>query len=154
MTRQIPLRRGGFALVDDEDFERLSKMKWHVLNGCYAAHGHGILMHRLIMDVRDNQQIDHINGNGLDNRRCNLRLATKPQNMMNRGAQKRNKSGYKGVYRRVVSNGVKWIANIKFDGKSHNLGSFDTKEQAAQVYNEAAQKHFGQFAWLNKITSS
>lgn len=157
MTKKIPLTQGKFALVDDEDYEWLSRWKWCAAKGgstFYATRSPGkrnttITMHRLIMGVSIKQLIDHINGNGLDNRRRNLRPATKAQNMMNRGPQRGNKSGYKGVHLDVASG--KWIAIIKYDGRNKALGRFNTKEQAAQAYNEAAAENFGPFAWLNPI---
>ena len=160
MTKQIPLTQGKFAIVDDEDYERITRWKWCAGKGgdtfyatrCPGKRNTTIAMHRLIIGASGRQQIDHVNGNGLDNRRCNLRLATKSQNMMNRGPQKGNKSGYKGVHFDLASG--KWMAIIKFDGRNRNLGRFNTKEQAAQAYNKAAQEHFGTFAWLNKIKST
>lgn len=93
--------------------------------------------------------VDHINRNGLDNYRCNLRPATRLQNRMNCGLSKRNKSGFKGVSWHKSCN--KWVAKIEINDKSIYLGLFDDKIEAAKAYNAAAKKHFGEFAWLNPI---
>jgi hypothetical protein len=94
-------------------------------------------------------KVDHINGDGLDNQRCNLRLATHSENLRNRGYTKKNTSRYKGVtwYKPYK----KWRAQIKTDHKMKNLGYFDIPEEAAEAYNEAAKKYHGSFAWLNKL---
>ena len=86
--------------------------------------------------------IDHINGNNLDNRFSNLRLATHGQNLMNRGPQKNNKLGIKGVYQR----GNKYRSHICKKGKRQALGSFDTPEEASAAYKRAAKEQFGEFA--------
>lgn len=93
--------------------------------------------------------IDHINGNGLDNRRKNLRLVTKSQNMMNRGIQKNNTSGFMGVSFHKATG--RWRAYIKKDKKQFYLGLFDNKKDAAIAYNEATKFYHGEYAYLNKI---
>jgi len=95
--------------------------------------------------------IDHINGNKIDNRLINLRECTKQQNHFNIGLTSVNKSGYKGVGWRPNKN--KWRARIMINQKEKSLGHFDCKHEAAEAYNKAAKKLFGEFAWLNPIPS-
>lgn len=113
-------------------------------------------LHRVLMGVAedDPRHVDHINGNGLDNRRANLRMARSTQNVVNSGPRRRGlrtsvrPSGYKGVSFDKVSN--RWKAQIMVDGKNHNLGRFVSPEEAARVYNAAAQEAWGEFAFLNE----
>ena len=159
MSKQIPLTQGKFATVDDEDYDRLMKYKWcarirddgaawyacrkEIVDGKH----HQQQMHRFILDAPNGMLCDHVNGNGLDNRRVNLRLATPKQNTMNRGAN-RNHIGFKGVTH--IKPG-KFQAQIKVDGKFIYLGLFDNARSAAIAYNIAAEKYHGEFARLNVI---
>jgi hypothetical protein len=149
--REIPLTHGEVALVDDEDFEWLSKFSWRVVddprnNTLYAA-ASPITMHRIILgsDGAEASLVDHENGNGLDNRRENLRMATASQNQGNRRLNRNSTSGYKGVSRR---NG-RWTARIKMKGRSTYLGTWDTPEEAAEAYDSKAREYFGEFAHVN-----
>lgn len=155
----IPLRyRGGFeyALVSVEDYELVSQWAWGAVlstksNRLYA---HRIqlrdgkrtvmLMHRLVLGLEtgDRRTGDHENGNSLDNRRSNLRVATYSQNNANKPS--RNPSGYKGVT--LDKGSGKWKAQIKLRSGAKSLGRFDTPEEAAAAYRVAAIKHFGEFA--------
>jgi len=161
--KQIPLTQGKFALVDDEDFEYLNQWKWHTsTNGLtmYAT-GHEpkangvqktIIMHRLIMGLKhgDGLVIDHINHDGLDNRRSNLRICTQKENMRNRTSLTNSSSKHLGVT--FYKDRVKaWRALIRVDGELNHIGYFQTEEQAAMAYNERAQKAYGEFASLNTI---
>jgi len=154
--KQIPLTRGLVAIVDDEDYARLSHFKWYALYGrgaCYAAHTVSqkpykvIPMHRLILYAPSRMEVDHANGDTLDNRRCNLRLASRAQNARNSKIHRTNKSGYKGVDFRKRER--RWRAQIMFQGKTYHLGYFDTAELAAQAYDAAARMAFGKFARTN-----
>lgn len=150
-----------YALVDDKDFNYLSKFRWNYCKNnksdvSYATRAISkrkgyktILMHRIIMKLKKGFFVDHINMNGLDNRRSNLRLATRADNMRNRDKTKANTSGYKGVVWDKWTN--KWMAQINYLHKHLNLGRFSSKEKAAQVYNEAIKKYHGKFARLNTI---
>ena len=109
--------------------------------------GKTIYLHRVIMNPPDGMVVDHINGDGLDNRRQNLRICTQRDNVKNR-KQNRNKALYKGVSMR--SNGL-YRARITNYGVSFSLGDFDTAEKAAEAYNKAALIKFGAFALLNKV---
>lgn len=150
----IELTRGHFAIVDAADYEWLSQFKWYTFqtrHDSYAARTvrqdgpRTILMHRAIMDAPQGMDVDHINGNGLDNRRANLRLATRSDNLRNRAADKDSAVPYKGVGRKRN----RFIARIKANGKRISLGSYRTAEEAARAYDAAALKHHGEFAHLN-----
>lgn len=155
--RQIPLTRGKFALVDDDMFDFLSQFKWLAIGGrptWYAGRGistgiaykgRTIYMHRLIIDAPEDMQVDHIDGNGLNNTRSNLRLATPAENRRNLTREPISASGYKGVYRVYR----KWRAMIQVNRKSWHLGYFDSAEEAARAYDAAAIIHHGEFASLN-----
>jgi len=152
--KEITLTRGKIALVDDDDFEWLSKFRWRAYRnqcGCwYARRGESsIFMHREILGEPLGVEVDHRDGDGLNNQRYNLRLATHSQNLCNRGKQRNNTSGYKGVswFKRVG----KWHARIQINGRDKHLGYFDILEEAARAYNVAALEHFGEFAKLNEI---
>jgi hypothetical protein len=158
---EIPLTKGFHpvvAIVDDEDAELVSGYNWCPCGraGYPAAYVKGekpIYLHKLITGTLlsgHGIQVDHINMNVLDNRRCNLRVCTNSQNQMHRGKTKRNKSGYKGVYR---LNG-KWAAMVGLNYKRVYLGTFDTPEEAAQAYNVKARELFGEYALLNDIPNT
>lgn len=161
MTKKIPLTKGKTALVDDEDYAELSKYSWHAIRNrhtWYARRGewrdgnqHIIRMHRQILDAPPNKDVDHINRNGLDNRKENLRFCTNAQNQANKRPQTGASSKFKGVSLRKQTG--KWQAYIKKNGDQHYLGVFDDEEGAARAYNEAAEKMFGEFARLNEIES-
>lgn len=156
--KEIPLTQGMVALVDDEDYEDASRFSWFALaNGrvTYAArHGEGrqtVYMHNSVLGSRAGFQVDHANGNGLDNRRMNLRWATKVEQGRNRQCYRNNVAGLKGVQRVQQSN--RWRARITFDGRTHNLGCFDVPEDAARAYDSKAREVFGDFARVNYPTS-
>lgn len=158
-VKEIPLSQGKVALVDAEDFERLSQYKWHYSKRGYAARGHYwkeegkrkhtcITMHREIMGNPLGLDVDHKDGNKLDNQKANLRVCSKKENGKNIGGWSKNKSSrYKGV--RWRKDTEKWSAQIMVERKSICLGSFDKEEDAALEYNFAAHQHFGKFARLN-----
>lgn len=153
--KKIPLTQGKFALVDDEDYDFLMQWKWHIVAKGYASRternsvNRAIRMHRAILDAREGQEVDHINGNRLDNRRANLRIATSSQNAMNRKKIEGAGSKYKGVCPARAAG--KFIAQIKVNGKTIHLGTFASEKAAAKTYNIAAKKNFGEFARLNKV---
>ncbi len=151
------------AIVDDEEYESISKYSWSLDRWGYAKNTKVILkktsetkrkaislyMHRIIMGAEKGEIVDHLNGNTLDNRKSNLRFCTASQSQWNKGARRDNKSGYKGVYfnkRERV-----WNARIGYLGKGIDLGRFKLPEDAAKAYNEAAKKYHGEFAFLNKV---
>lgn len=150
--KTIELTRGKVAFVDDCDYPSLMENRWTTLqarNRFYAisAGRKGReLMHRRITGARSGQEVDHINGDGLDNRRSNLRLCTRAQNSWN---SKSKLSDMKGVHRTKGSK--PWVALIRVNGKRHYLGNFLTKIEGARAYNDAAKKYYGDFAYLNQI---
>ena len=145
--REIPVTQGRVALVDSEDYPLVAGRKWSCSSGAAMRYECGVptYMARLIMDAPDGIEIDHINGDRLDNRRCNLRLCTHRQNLRNRKRQDNGSSRYKGVHKSAG----KWRAMIGYDGKLYHLGYFADEEEAARAYNAAATEHFGEFARLN-----
>lgn len=152
--RTIPLTRGVEAMVDAADYGRLSAIKWHA-HECrgtfYAANGGGkqgrVFMHRLVCDAPKGLQVDHINGNSLDNRRANLRPCVDQQNRWNRGARANSASGIKGVM--LCRRTGRWAAAITANGKRHYLGSYADQADAARAYDAAALHLHGAFARLN-----
>lgn len=146
---RIKLTQGKYAIVDDEDFKWLNQWRWYY-DGRYARMNYKnkkIHMHRLIMNTPKGMDTDHINGNGLDNRRCNLRICTSSQNHINTKKRKNNTSGYKGVFSCQLSKN--WRAQIRYNHKSIHIGNFINKIQAAKAYNQKAKELFGEFARLN-----
>lgn len=151
MDRHIVLVSGEKCLVDEEDFERLSQYRWRITDGyarSYINRKH-VMMHRLLIDVPKGKEVDHINGNRLDNRKSNLRLVSRSQNSANKPAPGHNTSGYKGVsYRKDTG---KYVAYINCMGKRERLGNFNNPEDAAKAYNEAAVRLYGEYAKLNVL---
>lgn len=152
MSKEIQLSRGLVAVVDDEDFVRLSQWRWHAQSGpkdntFYARRRNGKLMHREVTAAKPGQLVDHRNRNGLDNRKENLRQCTRSQNAVNQKIHRNNKSGFKGVHWHKAKQVFQ--AGIKFNGSLIRLGSFDTAEQAAKAYDQAAIRYYGQFARTN-----
>ncbi|MHC4693236.1 MAG: hypothetical protein ACYS67_10890, partial [Planctomycetota bacterium] len=157
--RRIPLTRGKYAIVDPDDYYHLSKHRWHAVRGketFYAARWlvnkagrKCIQMHRAILKVPDGTWIDHINQDGLDNRKINIRPATRAQNMRNRSKYKSRSfsSKYKGVTR--IRGKKLWKAHITVNRRTILLGSFQDEIAAAKAYDKAAKKYHGQFASLN-----
>lgn len=150
--KEIPLSRGRVAIVDDEDFEHLSQWKWFCTASGYAVRNsksnegtkRTIFMHRVIMGDPTGFLVDHKSMDTLDNRRINLRVATKAQNMSNRGPQANNKSGFKGVFWNKQK--AKWNAKICVNKKHVHLGFFKSSHDAHQAYFEGAKRMHGEFS--------
>ena len=143
-----------YSLIDAADYGMISQFRWELTKHethRYArgidANGHYTMMHRLLMDAKKGQLVDHINGKCTDNRRSNLRFATLSQNAMNKKTSKQNTSGHKGVHWNKAQS--KWIARIKVKGVSMYLGQYDDVLQAAEAYSKAAKEHHGEFARLS-----
>ena len=157
-ARWIPLTQGKFALVDKEDYPTIILNNWCAQKrnsgfGYYAVRSIHlnnpkervrIPMHRQILNAPDGWEVDHINGDGLDNRKCNLRLCTRSQNGANRHKVRGN---FKGVC--WYSRCNKWGASICHDRKRYHLGYFDKELEAAKAYDDKAIELFGEFARLN-----
>jgi hypothetical protein len=164
--KQIPLTQGQIALVDDDDYEWLCKWHWcarwsDCTQSYYALSNdringkrRTIYMHREILDLSpgDGWQADHRNGNTLDNRRANLRVASHKENGRNRRNQRNNTSGFKGVMWHKSTE--RWRAQIYVDKQRIHIGTYLSPLDAARAYNEAALKYHGPFARLNDLTVS
>jgi len=158
MSKLIPLSgkigAGKFAVVDDDQYEELSKWRWHIVGGGYAARKvvtdgkHiRIRMHHLVLPPKPGFFSDHINNIRLDNRRRNLRHATPSENTYNTVIRSDNTSGYKGVTH--FAGRDEWVAQISYKGKQSAIGYFKTKEEAAIAYNLKALEVHGEFANIN-----
>lgn len=154
--KEIRLTKGFVAIVDDEDFEFLSQWKWHanasaarrtyaMRNSAPDADGKRahIMMHRVVCAVAPGEEVDHINGNGLDNRRANLRPVTRGQSMWNRAPNASGSSRHKGVYWHKQHR--KWVAAIQVNKKRVHIGLFTSEDAAARAYAERAAAEFGEF---------
>ena len=157
----IVLSNGKTAFIDDEDITKVEGLTWYEGSVGYAYHSiymgrkdgkelpsKKVALHRVIMDAKPGEVVDHISGDKLDNRKQNLRLCTISENGMNRGAASHNRTGYKGVCSHP--NG-RWSAKIVKRGKRLWLGYFPSALEAASAYNEAATKIHGEFAKLNPL---
>lgn len=150
----ITLTQGYQAVVDASDAHLIERFSWHAAPGTRTVYARsfvwrngrkkGIRLHRVIMNAPDDMEVDHINGDGLDNRRCNLRLAKHAENMRNRRMPASNTSGFKGVSWHTRSR--KWKAQICIGGRPTSLGLFTTPEAAHAAYVEAAVAFYGEFA--------
>ncbi len=144
--KEIQLTQGKVALVDDADYEYLSQFKWHCKKNNYVARDSlrkSIYMHREIMKPTADMVVDHIDGNGLNNQRSNLRICNKSQNGMNR--QSNAGRQFKGVY----PVGKKFVTRIQLDGEYKYIGTYETQEEAARAYDINAIVLFGRFAKTN-----
>ncbi len=155
--KEIVLKSGDTVIVDDEDYSLVSGFSWHLRKGRQTNYAQSkirkgdryvaVAMHRLIMNALPKTEIDHINRNGLDNRKENLRFCTKRQNQGNRESPRVKKtSPYKGVsFEGNVFRNKPWRASIYIRGKAKNLGLFATQEEAAEAYAVAARQEYGEF---------
>lgn len=139
------------ALIDLDDVDKVKNIKWHRSDlqrstyYCISNNSEWRRIHRLIMGVTDKDiVVDHINHNGLDNRKSNLRICTSGQNTCNCLTSKNNKSGHKGVYWSKERN--KWCAQISINNKTKGLGRYDTIEEAIEAREKAAKEYYGEFA--------
>ncbi len=159
MVREIPLTKDRVALVDDEDYDRVTRHKWQLTPsnrtdyaGRRVNYGNGRVMerlHRVVLEAPEGVEVDHINNDGLDCRRENLRLATRGQ--QNQNQRSRRAGGLKGVWRVKGKPNLTrpWRAELKCAGRRFRLGSFATEDEAARAYDRKAVELFGPFARLN-----
>lgn len=161
--KKVIVSKKFISIVDDEDFEGVRRFKWQAIkkkSGVIYAQTRwhikmengkqllgNALLHRFILNAPKGKQVDHIDGNGLNNRKENLRLCDNSQNHANMKKRRNTSSKYKGVC--LLKDG-KWSASIMKNDKSVHLGRFFTEEDAARAYNKSAKKLFGEFACLNK----
>ena len=161
-SRKVSLTQGQVALIDTQDWPLVRAYSWHACrcgrNAWRAettirVHGRSthIRLHRLLtgLESGDGKCVDHINGNGLDNRRCNLRVCTQHENLCNRRKfmESSTTSFYKGVSWHKLRS--KWRAYIRVNGHAIHLGLFINEKEAARAYDQAAMTYFGEFARLN-----
>ena len=153
--KEIELTQSHVTIVDAEDYEWLNNWKWHVLKERYTCYAYRsqytgmvegkvklktIFMHRLIMDCPDKMVVDHRNGDGLDNRKCNLRVVTRRQNGQNR--RDNSSSKYPGVSWHKGTQ--KWGAYIQINNKKKHLGVFKEERDAAKAYELACRELVGE----------
>jgi hypothetical protein len=167
---ELTTQNGFTVTLDDQDIELFAKYRWfayapesrenrtirrlYVMTHIYLgvengrSHSKTVYLHRLIAGAQPGETVDHINMDALDNRRANLRIASRSQQNMNRDLSVRNTSGKKGVH--FYSRYGTWQAYINVPGKGRiHLGYFQTRDEAAKAYDKAALEHFGEFARVN-----
>ncbi len=154
--KKIPLTQGKYAIVDAEDYQRLSKHKWCAakMNDTYVAARHSVhlnnkvvYMHRDIMNPPKDMQVDHINDNRLDNRKANLRVCTVSQKQATQKPGINKTSRFKGVF--WFKRDKKWLSKIMCNYRRYHLGLFDNEIDAARTYDHKAIELFGEFARPN-----
>ncbi len=148
----VPIKDGFHVLVDAEDEKLLQGHRWRPSFGygtLYAVNAFGLPMHRLILGAKKGEVVDHIDGNGLNNTRRNIRICTNQQNAFNMRAAAKGSSQYKGVYCPKERRSKKYRAQIQVNGRKRLLGSFDCEIEAARAYDAAALEVYGPFARLN-----
>lgn len=161
--KEIKLNDGHVAFVDDEDFEIVSKYNWRAYShgrgfrvlrpNCWTRNGEWIskyaMLHRFILKCEKGKEIDHMDGNPLNNCRSNLRICSRAENCFNKPLRKDSKTGIIGV--RFNKKWNTWTTRIVIDGDRKCIGSYDNKKEAALVYNVCASFCFGSFARLNQM---
>ena len=155
--KEIVLTQGQVALVDDEDFEKLNQFKWYAHSAgynWYAARRNNrkfVYMHRLIMNAQKDEEVDHINGNGLHNYKVNMRLCTHQQNNVNKPMRRDNKTGIKGVRWDKTNKGKPFQAQLHVKGKHVYCKNFNNIKSAEFAYKTISNKYFGEFAGIKII---
>ena len=147
------------TIIDKEDCNKVTeaitaRAKWYAwastsgkhyaMSGCRHKS-----IHRVVMDNPEGMEVDHINGNPLDNRKENLRICTRAQNSQNKKLRADSKSGYKGVYERSNGRFQAYIGNPEYPGRHISLGYHNTPEEAARAYDAKAKELHGEYAHLN-----
>ena len=152
--KEILLTQNRYAIVDDEDYERINEHKWYYKTPYAARRVKGIvnkvIMHRVIMgDIPEGLEVDHINGNKLDNRKCNLRICKRSDNSKNVSKRPGYSSRFKGVS--WVKDRKRWAVYVCNNGNNKHLGNFKDEKEAALFYNLKAKELHGEFAKLNEV---
>lgn len=151
----IPLINSGKqVIVDDQDYAYLSQFKWYIHNGyarrCDATQKHGWLqLQNDLLKPQGSFVVDHRNNNRLDNRRGNLRVASRSENQANRQLQSNNKSGYRGVF--WSKQNKKWVSTITASRRTKYIGTSHDPIELARKYNAVAKSIFGEFARMNEV---
>jgi hypothetical protein len=156
-TVRVPLTRGKFALIDDADASRVLQHRWRVRQAPHTSYAitdirnqrgelHTVSMHRFILEPEAGLVVDHLDDNGLNNTRANMRLCSQAENAA-RVRRPTSRSGYRGVNRQVLAS--TWVARICYRGQQIDLGSYPTAEQAARAYDAKARELHGDHARLN-----
>lgn len=156
-TIEIPLTQGKVAIIDAVDWDLVKDFKWHTQKNHLCSYAIAnikrngkrttIGMHQILMGTYSKMHVDHINNDGLDNRRNNLRVCTVSQNRANSKTHLNNTSGYRGVSFKKNTN--RWKSQIRINKKLYDLGEFDLKEDAARVYDIISREWYGEYATLN-----
>lgn len=153
MAKEIPLTQGKIALIDDEDYERIIQYHWYADKHGYTYYARRSFnnkhdyLHRFIMNAKPGEQIDHLDGNGLNDQKYNLRIVNNSQNHMNSKKHLDGLNKYKGISWNKRKK--KWVATICLNYKHIHLGFFINELDAARAYDEAAKKYHGEYARLN-----
>lgn len=146
MTK-IQLSKTKYTIIDDEDYDRVSRYNWSYNSGYARCLSRNIYLHRLILNPPNDKQIDHINHNTLDNRKNNLRICSGAENCKNTNSHKDSVSRFKGVC--FDKQTKKWQSQIYINGYQVKIGRFDNEIDAARAYDDLASEHFGEFAKFN-----
>ena len=147
---KVELSKGKAAKIDDDDLEKVSFCSWNFDRYARAnvwlkdeKKYKVIYMHRIIANAPQGMDVDHINGDKLDNRKENLRVCTRSENLHNLRGKSRSKSGLRGAYRELNrGKGCRWFSQMSVRGKMHHLGRFDTAEEAHEAYQKAHKEHY------------
>lgn len=148
--RRVRVVGAGWAMVDDEDYERVARIRWisqkgYPATGKKGGHG-GLYLHRLVMRAAAGVDVDHANGNTMDARKANLRFCNDSQNQANR-RRIQGRIPIKGVC--IHKQSGKYQAQVKKDGRNHYLGLYTNRYEAGRAYIRKARELFGDFAWSN-----
>lgn len=141
--RIINTRKSESIIIDADDYDRVSRHLWHINSGYVMSkiQNKKVLLHRFILNYYGKDDVDHINGNALDNRKINLRICSHIENMRNSKRYSNNKTGYKGVH----TYGNRFAVSIRINKKLKHLGYFDDVESASLAYENKAKEVFGEF---------
>jgi hypothetical protein len=154
--KTLPLTKGRVAMVDDEDFPAVAQFRWYVSTHGYAVrtvHANGrstkVSLHRFLMKPQGGEHIDHINGDPLDCRRANMRIATRSQNLANARKRITSTQPFKGITYDATRRRLRWYARVNKDGRRFRSKRFETAEEAARAHDDLARQLHGDFARLN-----